>query len=113
MTSNYQPDDLYPDGLHRDRFLPAIELLKQRLDVVNVDDGVDYRRLKMEQMQVYHVDNEAILDKIFAELKDVEEEKHPLDVEGRQIPVSQARRRPGVVRLRGAVRRSALIRRLR
>src|SRR5258706_5984426 len=39
MTSNYAPDDLYPNGLQHERFLPAIELLKQRLDVVRVDNG--------------------------------------------------------------------------
>jgi cell division protein ZapE len=92
MTSNYAPDDLYPGGLQRERFLPTIELLKQRLDVVSVDNGTDYRRRKMERLQVYHVDNEKILEKIFSELKDVEEEKHPLDVEGRVIPY---RRRAG------------------
>ena len=86
MTSNYPPDGLYPGGLQRERFLPTIALLKQRLDVVSVDNGIDYRRLKMEKVQVYHVNDEAILEKIFAQLKDVEEEKHPLDVEGRQIP---------------------------
>jgi cell division protein ZapE len=86
MTSNYHPDELYPDGLQRERFLPTIELIKSRLDVVGVDNGTDYRRLKMEKVQVYHVNNEAILDKIFSELKDVEEEKQPLDVEGRVIP---------------------------
>jgi cell division protein ZapE len=86
MTSNYHPDQLYPAGLQRERFLPAIELLKERLDVVSVDGGTDYRRLKMEQVQVYHIDNERILDSIFSELKDVEEENQPLDVEGRTIP---------------------------
>jgi cell division protein ZapE len=86
MTSNYPPDELYPGGLQRERFLPTIDLLKQRLDVVGVDNGIDYRRRKMERVQVYHIDNEAIFEKIFAELKDVEEEKQPLDVEGRQIP---------------------------
>jgi len=86
MTSNYHPDKLYPNGLQRERFLPAIELIKRRLDVVGVDNGTDYRRLKMEKMQIYHVGSDAPLEKIFAELKDVEEEKHPLDVEGREIP---------------------------
>ena len=88
MTSNYHPDQLYQNGLQRERFLPAIEFLKSRLDVVNVDGGTDYRRLKMEKLSVYHVGpgGEAVLSGIFAELKDVEEEKQPLDVEGRVIP---------------------------
>ncbi len=88
MTSNYHPDQLYPHGLQRERFLPAIEFLKSRLDVVNVDGGTDYRRLKMEKLRVYHEGpgTEAELERIFSELKDVEEEKHPLDVEGRRIP---------------------------
>lgn len=92
MTSNYHPDRLYPNGLQRERFLPAIELLKTRLDVIEVDGGRDYRRLKMEKLRVYHVtkpggpEPEAELARIFEELKDVEEEKQPLDVEGRKIP---------------------------
>ena len=87
MTSNYHPDQLYSSGLQRERFLPAIELIKSRLDVVSVDSGVDYRRLKMEKVQVYHLgSNDAELSRIFDELKDVEEEKQPLDVEGRTIP---------------------------
>jgi len=85
MTSNYHPDTLYPNGLQRERFLPAIEVIKSRLDVVGVDNGTDYRRLKMEKLQVYQIDNESILEKIFSDLKDVEEERQPLDVEGRQI----------------------------
>jgi len=85
MTSNYHPDQLYSSGLQRERFLPAIELIKSHLDVVGVDSGIDYRRLKMEKVQVYHL-SDAPLSKIFEELKDVEEEKQPLDVEGRTIP---------------------------
>ena len=54
-TSNFHPDALYPNGLHRDRMLPAIELLKDKLDVVGVDDGTDYRRRTMEQVQCYHM----------------------------------------------------------
>lgn len=88
MTSNYHPDKLYPHGLQRERFLPAIALLKARLDVVEVDNGTDYRRLKMEKLRVYHVGpgGEAEMARIFGELKDVEEERQPLDVEGRRIP---------------------------
>src|SRR5690606_35991424 len=53
MTSNYAPSGLYPDGLHRDRILPAIALLQERLDVLNVDAGVDYRRQTLAQVRTY------------------------------------------------------------
>jgi cell division protein ZapE len=88
MTSNYHPDRLYPDGLQRARFAPAIGLLKDRLDVVEVDNGTDYRRLKLENLEAYHVGagGDAALARIFAELKDVEAERQALDVEGRKIP---------------------------
>lgn len=54
MTSNYPPDGLYPNGLHRENFLPAIALIKQQMTVVEVDAGVDYRLRALEQMEVYH-----------------------------------------------------------
>jgi cell division protein ZapE len=41
MTSNYRPDDLYPNGLQRARFLPAIEILKRDLDVVHLGGATD------------------------------------------------------------------------
>lgn len=44
MTSNYPPSGLYPDGLHRDRLLPAIRLLEQHLAVVELAAGTDHRR---------------------------------------------------------------------
>jgi cell division protein ZapE len=86
MTSNYHPDRLYPNGLQRERFVPAIELIKARLDVLEVDNGTDYRRLKMERVKVYHLGSDAEFPRIFEALKDVEEERHPLDVDGRKIP---------------------------
>ncbi|SOE50662.1 ATPase component BioM of energizing module of biotin ECF transporter [plant metagenome] len=54
MTSNYEPSTLYPDGLHRDRIVPAIKLIQERMDVLNVDAGTDYRRRSLEQVQSYH-----------------------------------------------------------
>jgi cell division protein ZapE len=54
MTSNYDPDLLYPDGLHRDRMLPTIALLKAKLDVMNIDSGIDYRGRDLEQVESYH-----------------------------------------------------------
>jgi cell division protein ZapE len=85
MTSNYHPDALYPNGLQRERFLPAIELIKERLDVIEVDNGTDYRRVKMERLKVYHVGSDAEFPAIFDALRDVEPERHPLDVDGRSI----------------------------
>ncbi|WP_353571834.1 cell division protein ZapE [Candidatus Albibeggiatoa sp. nov. BB20] len=53
-TSNVHPDDLYKGGLQRDRFLPAIDLLKNSTHVINVDNGVDYRLRALEQAEIYH-----------------------------------------------------------
>jgi cell division protein ZapE len=55
MTSNYRPDDLYPNGLQRQNLLPTIALLKQWLDVVEVDGGTDYRLRELEQAAAYYV----------------------------------------------------------
>ena len=53
-TSNFKPDDLYPGGMHRDRILPAIALLNANLEVINVDNGTDYRSRTLEQIKMYH-----------------------------------------------------------
>ncbi|MBY8976208.1 AFG1 family ATPase [Rhodobacteraceae bacterium NNCM2] len=52
-TSNRQPDDLYKDGLNRALFLPFIQLLKERLDVLELDSATDYRLGREEQEQRY------------------------------------------------------------
>ncbi|MBI3041405.1 MAG: cell division protein ZapE [Betaproteobacteria bacterium] len=90
MTSNYHPDELYKDGLKREDFLPTIELIKQRLDVIRVDGGTDYRRRALQQVKVYHTPlapetDRALMD-AFRQIAEVEEENHELDVEGRVIP---------------------------
>ncbi|WP_448568189.1 cell division protein ZapE [Thalassotalea ganghwensis] len=53
-TSNIIPDELYRNGLQRARFLPAIALINQHCEVVNVDSGVDYRLRTLEQAEIYH-----------------------------------------------------------
>ena len=53
-TSNIIPDELYRNGLQRARFLPAIALINQHCDVVNVDSGIDYRLRTLEQAEIYH-----------------------------------------------------------
>ena len=52
-TSNVPPDDLYKSGLQRQRFLPAIDLLKRNLDVLHLDGGVDYRLRHLQQSGTY------------------------------------------------------------
>jgi cell division protein ZapE len=90
MTSNYPPDQLYRDGLKRERFLPVIGLLKEKLDTLQVDGGVDYRLRAMEQVEAYHSPLGEAADRAlmqtFKRIAEVEEESHELDVEGRVIP---------------------------
>jgi len=52
-TSNRPPRDLYKDGLQRELFLPFIDLIQQRLDVMELEAGVDYRLESMRTMDVY------------------------------------------------------------
>ena len=54
-TSNLAPDDLYKDGLQRQRFLPAIEALNKHTKVVKMEDGVDYRLRLLQQAGTYLV----------------------------------------------------------
>src|SRR5512141_597940 len=54
MTSNYRPEDLYPNGLQRARFLPAIEILKQQLDVVALEGTIDHRQRLLDSLGVYY-----------------------------------------------------------
>lgn len=53
-TSNRVPDDLYKDGLNRQLFLPFIELIKDRLDVMSLNGPVDYRRDRLGNAQLWH-----------------------------------------------------------
>jgi len=63
MTSNYPPEKLYPNGLHRESFLPTIALLQKHLDVFEVDAGVDYRLRALEQVEIYHHPVDAAAEK--------------------------------------------------
>ncbi|AOB40185.1 DNA replication protein [Bordetella parapertussis] len=89
MTSNYEPSTLYPDGLHRDRILPAIALIQGRMDVLNVDAGIDYRRRSLEQVQCYHTPLDAqarqALEHAFAQLSDTAPQDPVLHIEHREI----------------------------
>ncbi|MGH8798141.1 MAG: cell division protein ZapE, partial [Caldimonas sp.] len=97
-TSNFAPDALYPNGLHRDRMLPAIELLKERLELVDVDNGVDYRQSTLQQVEIYHTPlgpaAEAAMERTFEALAEARDESALLRIEHREI---RARRRAGGV----------------
>ncbi len=56
-TSNRPPDDLYKDGLNREHFLPFIDLLKTRLDVISLNGPTDYRRERLGDVDLWHVPN--------------------------------------------------------
>jgi cell division protein ZapE len=89
MTSNYPPDALYKDGLKRDDFLPTIRFLKERLDVVEVDGGVDYRKRALEQLHTYHTPLNAAADAAllaaFNRIAEMDEEADALVIENREI----------------------------
>jgi cell division protein ZapE len=95
-TSNFKPADLYPDGLHRDRIFPAIDLLNSRFDVVNVDNGTDYRRRTLEQLQLYHTPlgtlADAALMDAFTRLAATHDEDPVLHIEARKL---RAQRKAG------------------
>jgi cell division protein ZapE len=97
-TSNFKPDDLYPNGLHRDRILPAIELLKAKLEVVNVDNGMDYRQITLAQLGLYQTPldeaAEALMTDAFERLAEARDESPLLHIEHREL---HARRRAGGV----------------
>ncbi|HSH89471.1 MAG TPA: cell division protein ZapE [Ramlibacter sp.] len=97
-TSNFKPDDLYPDGLHRDRVLPAIALLNEKLEVISVDNGTDYRRRTMEQVKLYHTplgpEADEQMNEAFTRLAASRDEDPVLHIEAREI---RARRRAGGV----------------
>ncbi len=97
-TSNFHPDDLYPNGLHRDRIFPAIALLKQNLEVISVDNGTDYRRRTLEQVRLYHTplgpQADAEMEETFQRLAESHDESPVLHIESRKI---HARRKAGGV----------------
>jgi cell division protein ZapE len=98
MTSNYDPDKLYPDGLHRDRMLPTIALLKDKLDVLNVDAGVDYRKRALEQVESYYTPlgakADAALRAAYARIAETADDDPRIRIEEREI---RALRRAGGV----------------
>ncbi len=85
-TSNREPDELYKNGLQRQQFLPAIEIIKQRLKVIVLDTDQDYRMRHIESADVWYVGDEkaqiAHFDTQFEKVADEVGEPATLDING-------------------------------
>jgi cell division protein ZapE len=95
-TSNFHPDALYPNGLHRERVLPAIALLNEKLEVIEVDAGTDYRQLTLRHVPMLHCplgpQADAAMQHAFNQLAEARDEDPLLHIEHREL---RARRRAG------------------
>jgi len=98
-TSNRPPDDLYKDGLQRERFLPFIAMIKDELDVLELDNGRDYRLMRLIGRPVYYAPlgeaSARALEEAFAELTD-DTRPEPMVIEVKKRPVRVPRQAMGV-----------------
>ncbi len=98
-TSNYPPDGLYPHGLQRQSFLPAIDLIKHKLKVVKVDGGNDYRQRKTAREPIFIVApdadtaSEARMEALFEQIAaGTQHNEKYIEIPGRLVPVKKAAR---------------------
>jgi len=91
-TSNIPRRDLYKDGLQRDRFQAAIELLEAHTTEIHVDSGNDYRTAFLKDDSIYHTPNDEEADRAlaacFQRLSALQEEsKNQIEIHGRKVEV--------------------------
>lgn len=96
-TSNWPPDDLYKDGLQRERFLPFVALMKERLDILHLSSPTDYRMLRLKTIKTYWAPlgpaSSKALETAFADLTEgARAAPESIKVRGRAIPVARAAR---------------------
>ena len=96
-TSNTHPDDLYRDGLQRQRFMPAIELIKAQTRIVMVDGGNDYRMDTLKLEALYHIPHDdtaaRALKQSFIRLEgNLGDPKDSLLLSGREVAIIAAGR---------------------
>ncbi|MBT6093454.1 MAG: cell division protein ZapE, partial [Rhodospirillaceae bacterium] len=89
-TSNRHPNDLYKDGLQRERFLPFIDVFIDKMQVMELDNGTDYRLERLQAMDIYVTPNSAEakskLDRAFSELSvGMPVQARALSVNGRDV----------------------------
>lgn len=89
-TSNIAPDGLYKNGIHRDRFLPTIELVKKNCVILNVDAGVDYRLRVLKQAQLFkfplNTEHEAWIKERFEALTQSQTKLYsPIEINNRVV----------------------------
>ncbi|MEM7524088.1 MAG: cell division protein ZapE [Pseudomonadota bacterium] len=94
-TSNFAPDDLYKNGLQRDRFLPFIAELKRHMDVLELESPIDHRQVKMKGVAVWRSppgpDADAALERAFLRLADgAKGRPDVITVQGREIVTDRA-----------------------
>lgn len=90
-TSNIPPDDLYRNGLQRARFLPAIEMIKQHCEIMNVDAGIDYRLRTLTSAHLWMTplndDTSKEMERMFVALAGVARSDKPvLEINHRSLP---------------------------
>jgi cell division protein ZapE len=89
-TSNTEPSDLYKNGLQRERFLPAIELIRKHLQIVHLDSRVDYRLRTLQQEGTFHYPlDESVaqrMESTFAHLSGYPAEEGEIEINRRPIP---------------------------
>ncbi len=93
-TSNIPPDDLYHDGLQRGQFLPAIDLIKQHMEIIEVDGNTDYRLRVLEQARIFHSSLDESADRNLASYFDrIASDRYStgqtLEILGREIVTRQ------------------------
>ncbi len=95
-TSNVEPDNLYRDGLNRQLFVPFIGLLKENVDVLDLDARTDYRMEATTRLPVYHElsgggDAGAAMDLAWVRVTAGKQTAaSEIEVKGRKVPVPQA-----------------------
>lgn len=90
ISSNTKPEDLYKNGVHRSRFLPAIALINQECAVLNLTMERDYRLGRIPLLEAYltplNDDNKALMEKQFCELSDAITVSQTITLQNRELP---------------------------